>query len=65
VRGKEQDAGMEDNKDIENGIVLTEEQKRRRRARSIAIAVVLGALVLLFYVVTIVKLGPGVLRRPL
>jgi hypothetical protein len=56
---------MEDNKDIENGIVLTEEQKRRRRARSIAIAVVLGALVLLFYVVTIVKLGPGVLRRPL
>jgi hypothetical protein len=56
---------MDDNKDSEKGIVLTEEQKRRRRARSIAIAVVLGALVLLFYVVTIVKLGPGVLRRPL
>ena len=51
--------------DGDDGIVLTEEQKRRRRARSIAIAVVLGALVLLFYVVTIVKLGPGVLRRPL
>ena len=33
--------------------------------RSIAIALALGALVLLFYVVTIVKLGPGVLRRPL
>lgn len=49
----------------ENGIVLTEEQKRRRRARSIAIALVLGALVVLFYVVTIVKLGPDVLRRPL
>ena len=49
----------------ENGVVLTEEQKRRRRARSIAIALTLGALVLLFYVVTIVKLGPGVLRRPL
>ena len=47
------------------GIVLTEEQKRRRRARSIAIALVLGALVLLFYVITIVKLGPNVLRRPL
>ena len=59
---------MDNNKDSEKsekGIVLTEEQKRRRRARSIAIAVVLGALVLLFYVVTIVKLGPGVLRRPL
>jgi predicted nucleic acid-binding Zn ribbon protein len=50
--------------DNENGIVLTEEQKRRRRARSIAIALALAALVLLFYVVTIVKLGPGVLRRP-
>jgi hypothetical protein len=49
----------------ENGIILTEEQKRRRRGRSIAIAVVLGALVLLIYAVTVVKLGPGVLRRPL
>ena len=61
---EEQDAGMDD-KDSEQGIVLTEEQKRRRRARSIAIALALGALVLLFYVVTIVKLGPGVLQRPL
>jgi hypothetical protein len=49
----------------EPGIVLTEEQKRRRRARSLAIALTLGALVLLVYVVTIVKLGPGVLSRPL
>jgi hypothetical protein len=49
----------------ENGIVLTDEQKRRRNARSIAIALSLSALVLLFYVVTIVKLGPGVLNRPL
>jgi hypothetical protein len=46
-------------------VVLTEEQKRRRRARSIAIALALAALVLLFYVVTIVKLGPGVMNRPL
>ena len=48
----------------ETGIVLTEEQKRRRRARSIAIAVSLGILVVLFYLVTLVK-GPGVLQRPL
>ena len=47
------------------GIVLTEEQKRRRRARSIAIVLVLGALVLLFYAITIVRLGPNVLTRPL
>ena len=48
----------------EGGIVLTEEQKRRRRGRSIAIALALGALVVLFYAVTLVK-GPGVLHRPL
>ena len=48
-----------------DGIVLTEEQKRRRRARNIAIALSLGALVVLFYLVTIVKLGPAVLIRPL
>ena len=45
-------------------IVLTEEQRRGRRARSIAIALALGALVILFYVVTLVK-GPAVLNRPL
>ena len=57
---------MDDNTNGEDkGIVLTEEQRKRRRARSIAIGVVLGALVLLFYAVTIVKLGPGVLRRPM
>jgi archaellum biogenesis protein FlaJ (TadC family) len=48
----------------EDGIVLTEEQKRRRRARSIAIALSLGVLAVLFYVVTLVK-GPAVLIRPL
>ncbi|MGB7101442.1 MAG: CoxF protein [Xanthobacteraceae bacterium] len=46
------------------GIRLTEQQLRARRARSIAIAVSLGVLVVLFYIVTLVK-GPGVLVRPL
>jgi hypothetical protein len=46
------------------GIKLTERQQRARRARSIAIAVSLGVLVILFYIVTLVK-GPGVLNRPL
>jgi len=54
-----------DDRTPEPGVVLTEEQKRRRRARSIAIALALGALVVLFYIVTIVKLGPDVLNRPL
>ena len=48
----------------QTGIVLSEEQKRRRHARSVAIAVSLGILVLLFYLVTLVK-GPGMLQRPL
>jgi hypothetical protein len=54
---------MADKQD-EPGIVLTDAQKRARRSRSIAIGVALGALVILFYAVTLVK-GPGVLVRPL
>jgi hypothetical protein len=49
---------------LETGVRLTEQQLRARRARSIAIAVSLGVLVVLFYIVTLVK-GPGVLVRPL
>lgn len=49
----------------DDGIVLSEEQKRRRRMRSIAIALSLTALVALFYVITIIKLGPAVLNRPM
>jgi predicted nucleic acid-binding Zn ribbon protein len=49
----------------ETGIVLTKEQKRRQRARSIAIGLALGALAVLFFAVTIVKLGSGVLTRPM
>ncbi len=45
-------------------IVLTEAQKRAQRSRSIAIALALGALVILFYVMTLVK-GPGVLVGPI
>ncbi len=38
---------------------------KRRRSRSIAIALALAGLVILFYVVTLVKLGPEVLNRPM
>ena len=55
---------MNDKRKDEEGVVLTEAQKRARRSRSIAIALALGALVLLFYAMTLVK-GPGVLIRPL
>jgi hypothetical protein len=53
-----------DKKGQDDGIVLTEAQKRARRSRSIAIGLALGALVILFYVVTLVK-GPIVLVRPI
>src|SRR5262249_39018479 len=43
-------------------VELTEEQKRSRRSRSIAIALVLAALVVLFYVITLVR-GRAVLTR--
>ena len=48
----------------QEGIVLTEAQKKSRRQRSIAIALALGVLVTLFFAVTLVK-GPAVLVRPL
>ena len=59
------EVGTMDEQSNQNGIVLTEEQLRRRRARSIAIALSLGALVVLFYVITIIKVGPNVLTRPM
>ena len=43
--------------DEETGIKLTAEQLRARRARSIAIALALGAFVLMIFAVTIVRLG--------
>lgn len=55
---------MDDPRKTEKGIVLTEAQKRARRTRSIAIALALAALVVLFYAMTLVK-GPGVLVRPI
>ncbi len=44
---------------------LTAEAVRRRRARNVALGLALGALVVLFYVLTIAKLGPQVLSRPI
>lgn len=46
-------------------IVLTPEALKSRRQRNIAIALAVGFFALLFYAVTIAKLGPGILIRPL
>jgi hypothetical protein len=44
-------------REVGQGVILSPEEKRRRRQRSVALALVLGALVLLFYAITIVKQG--------
>jgi hypothetical protein len=48
--------------DPRDGIKLTPQQLRNRRLRNIAIGLSVGLLAALFYAVTIVKLGPGVMR---
>lgn len=44
-------------------VVLTESERRRQRRRSIAIAAMLMGLVVLFYLVTIVRMGGNVAKR--
>jgi uncharacterized membrane protein SirB2 len=45
-------------------ITLSDKQKKAQRNRSIAIGLALVALVLIFYIATLVK-GPGVLPHPM
>jgi len=47
----------------EKQIELTDKQKKARRARNIAIAMLLVALVVTFYLVTVFKFGPSVLNK--
>jgi hypothetical protein len=49
----------------DKGIVLTPEEEKRRRSRSVALGLVLGGLAILFFVITLAKLGGNVLNRPL
>jgi len=46
-------------------VELTEQQKKARRSRSVALAVILAVLAVMFYVVTIIKVGPGIFNRPM
>ncbi len=45
--------------------VLTPEQLRARKRRNIAIGITAGLLAVLFYVVTVAKLGSAMFNRPL
>ena len=46
------------------GVVLTPAQQKARRQRNVAIGVAVALLCVLFYAVTIVKLGPAAIPRP-
>jgi hypothetical protein len=46
-------------------IRLSEEQKKRQRQRSLAIGILVAALVIIFYLITIFKLGPAAISREL
>jgi hypothetical protein len=48
-----------------HGLVLAPEQQKTKRQRNVVIGIAIGCFVLLYYAVTIAKLGPGVLNRPL
>jgi hypothetical protein len=50
----------EGHKEEQEGVILTKEQRQSRRARNIAIGLGIAFLVVLFYVVTIVKLSGAV-----
>ena len=46
-------------------IVLTEAQRQARRKRNVALALVIGGLCLLFYFITVFKMGAAIMKRPL
>lgn len=58
-------AAKKDTMAKQGGIRLTDEQQKRRRKRSVALALVLGALAVLIYIVSVVDFGAAVLNRPL
>lgn len=56
--------------DQDNKMPLEEDNKvtppnTAQRRKSVVLAFVLAALVVLFYAITIIKMGPDILKRPL
>lgn len=46
-------------------VELTEKQAKARKGRSIALALLLVAFVVIVYAVTVIKIGPDILNRSL
>lgn len=57
-------AWLTEDGEIESHRQLTPDEERRRRSRSLAIALVLGGLVIIMIAITLVK-GPAALVQPL
>lgn len=51
--------------EIEKPPVLSPEEKARQKRRSRAIGWAVAGLVALFYLITIFKMGPAIMNRPL
>lgn len=49
----------------EEGIRLTPEEQARRAKRNRAIAIAVAGLCVLFYLITVFKMGPSILNRPM
>ena len=47
------------------GITLSEQEKARQYRRSVAIGIGVALLCVLFYTITIFKMGPSIINRPL
>lgn len=47
------------------GFALSEADKARRARRNRAIGLAVAALCVLFYVITVLKMGPAILHRPM
>lgn len=46
-------------------VTPSDSQKKAQRSRSVAIGFALAALVIIFYVATVIKFGPALLNRPM
>lgn len=51
--------------DKDEGLRLTDEEKSRRARRNRAIGFAVAGLCVLFYVITVFKMGPAILSRPM
>ena len=56
---------MTDKAPVQDGIRLTPAQMKARRQRNMAIGWSVGLLAILFWAVTIVRLGSTVMQRPM